>query len=162
MHRHIEWVRWYRKSRRSVINGRKTSVVVHFSQAHYAWVLSRIDGWENWRSGRRYFCWFDEEARAPLGKCEHMDTRRCLYDPTRYSVSSVRSGQWAIQHEQRAQWVTFLRQPIFAYLFFSGAPYIYNLLKFSLYYIPLCFTKVEVEKNFCFFFRCVYYFLSFI
>lgn len=52
--------------------------------------------------GRRCY-WFDDEVREPLGKCERMDTRRCLSNSTRCSVSSVRSGQWAIQHEQRAQ-----------------------------------------------------------
>lgn len=35
--------------------------------------------------------WFDDEVREPLGKCERMDTRRCLSDSVFSVVSSIRS-----------------------------------------------------------------------
>lgn len=54
------------------------------------------------------------------------------------SVSSVRSGQWAIQHEQRAQWVYFYATPFcFLSLFLSLACAL--SLPFSLFLVfPVC------------------------
>lgn len=43
--------RWYQEGWRLAVDGGwKIPGVIHFSQARYVWVLSRMAGWENWRS----------------------------------------------------------------------------------------------------------------
>lgn len=87
------------------------------------------------------------DAREPLGRkmwtYGHPVVRRG------YSVSSVRSGQWAIQHEQRtAQWVYFYTFHFFFFRFLSYT-HVYIICDiYEVYFVELWELKSQSFCNF--------------
>jgi len=85
-------------------NDRKISLISRILRGYYAWVLLAVG-----RMGQLTFPCRDTRTTGKMWTYGHPMYIRCLSESPVGSVSSVRSGQWAIQHEQRAQWVIFLR-----------------------------------------------------